>query len=95
MIRILRELARAFSTYRRWHAGVAKGLPSDAPRDGRRGRTAARARPQASVPRPEAAVAVVRRVRCLSEPCGNARLALALARTRRVLEPTSDIGTGR
>lgn len=85
MTAILRQLARAFSSYRRWHAEVLKRMP---PRQG-----GGRLRPLR--PARVADAAVVRRVRCLSEPCSNSRLALALLRTHRTLGDTPDAGIGR
>lgn len=95
MIRTLRALARAFSTYRSWHAAVVRRMPSDTPRDGGRGRSPDGTPAQAPMRRPAPEPVPVRRVRCLSEPCSNARLALALLRAHRTLDASADAGSAR
>jgi len=81
MIRILREVTRVFSSYRRWHAGVIER--------GRMERGQSRRdnpfvqKTAASAPATIIDLAGARRLRCLSEPCGNTRLAIALLRSDR------------
>jgi len=81
MIGILREFARVFSSYRRWHAGViARGRMGrgESRRDGPHAQQPAVSRPAAVID-----LAGARRLRCLSEPCANTRLAIALLRSDR------------
>ena len=86
MTAILRDLARAFSSFRRWHAGVI-AQRHDNGDDGREARVAP-ARPlPVAVPRGRVIdLAAARRVRCLSEPCANTRLAIALLREQQRAE---------
>jgi len=90
MIGILRAFARAYSSYRRRRAGTIE--QTNRSRDSR---TAPVPRsPVNPVATRQATVvdrAVARRVRCLSEPCANTRLAIALLRARRQSR-TRDVG---
>lgn len=77
MIEVLRQFARAFRSFRRWHAGLsrmriassARGAPKRAA--GRRGSGAV------------IDLSAARRLRCLSVPCANTRLAIAMLRAER------------
>lgn len=79
MIGILREFVRVFSSYRRWHAGVIARSGG-----GQRERRSERA-PTRVVPRRATVIdlAGARRLRCLSEPCADISLAVALLRAQR------------
>lgn len=97
MIGIFREFARVFSSYRRWHAGVIgrSGRPSA---DGARHERASGRVATRTASRPGAVIdlAGARRLRCLSEPCANTRLAVALLRAQRPAPGrTRDFGMSR
>lgn len=81
MTGILRKFARALSSYRRWYAGPIAQKRAGAGEE-------ARAHGMQTNPAPARQANVIdlagaRRVRCLSEPCVNTRLAIALLRTQR------------
>jgi hypothetical protein len=87
MIGILRECARVFSSYRRWHAGLIGPSVRRAGNDARDARAAAGpAARAASRPATVIDLAGARRLRCLSEPCANTRLTIALLRAQRQLQ---------
>jgi hypothetical protein len=91
MTGIFRDFARAFASYRRWHAGVLEQKQQGAGDRGPAERRADARRSAAVID-----LAGARRVRCLSEPCGNTRLAIALLRAeRRVRGGSAEFGLPR
>lgn len=85
MVRLIRRFADVFSLYLRWHARLRSRNPHA---------------PRRPAPTPARAQVIdferARRVRCLSEPCANTRLAIALLRAQRHVDAQRRrIGTPR
>lgn len=94
MTRILRDIARAFASYRRWHAGLLrrKAVPGAVARPATAHRTSGRPAAHAEV----IDLSRARRVRCISEPCTNTRLVIARLRAeRRAHGPVPQFGSSR
>ena len=97
MIGMFRQFARAFTSYRRWHATVlvqkrrSGTRASAAQRGGDAPHLRGIARQSNVIDFPGA-----QRLRCISEPCVNTRLAIALLRApRQVPNRTAELGTVR
>jgi len=77
MIEVFRRLARALCSFRRWHEGLVR-MPSASSARGAPERAWGRRGSGAVVD-----LSAARRLRCLSVPCANTRLAIAMLRAER------------